>query len=112
MVGGIALCITGLGRGQIAGLGAIGEEEGEHGPHPVAAQRDPRALCCGEGLPLEAPGCGVQRRVGRLLLEDLEGGQARGDSQRVPGEGPRLVDRSVRCNAIHDLGATAVGAHR
>ena len=91
---------------------AAGEEPGEHGLHPVDAPGNLGPLEH-SGDPIGQPlGQRIQTFVDSRLLQFLQRGNPRGYSQRVAGQGARLVHRPERSHLLHDLPPPAVGAHR
>src|SRR6185369_11953605 len=54
----------------------------------------------------------VELLVEAGLLKRRQGGNARGDRQRVAGECTRLIDGPQRRNELHDVDAAAVRADR
>jgi hypothetical protein len=99
-------------RGRIVVHVLAREEAGPHRPDLVDPRRDARAL----QLVVQATA-----KLLRTLLDpfreprlgdEIEHGDAGGHRQRVPGERPRLVDRTIRRHLPHDVGAASVRAHR
>ncbi len=103
--------IAGCSGGEVDDL-TIGEEDAEHGADLPRADGD-TVLLGGFGDALDEGLGGVfEALVEAWLLEGLQGGDACGHSEGVPGEGTGLIDRTGGCELGHQFGGAAEGTDR
>src|SRR5690606_16695823 len=87
-------------------------EEPEHRADAGAGPRDPVGFGPGREALTQPGGHGLERGVGLVALDDLQGREAGGDRQRVSAQGAGLIDGPERGDALHDLASAPVGADR
>ena len=103
----------GLGRlhiGKVAAL-ALGKADGEHRRRPLDVVRYALGRQRGRNHAGQAVRVGLQALVERFIGQ-LQRLQAGGHGHRITGQRAGLVDRTVRGEVVHNLGAAAEGSGR
>src|SRR5690606_27122916 len=89
-----------------------GEEDSPHGSDRPAAGGNAEAFCCSENSGHQPPATHLERRMWPRLLDQLQLSDASRHRNRISGQGPRLVDWSIRSDLRHDRRLPAVGTYR